>query len=205
MTQQPPTEVETTTYDTMGDGAMFWLPTMDGPLEITGPLSATLNVSSETTDVDLFCVLRLYDPDGEEVTFMGSTDPNTPIANGWLRASHRALVREKTLPYRPFHPHDQVEPLVPGEVYRCEVEFVPTCIVVPPGWQLALNVRGRDYEYTGPLSEFAQRFHYATRGTGGMTHADPDDRPPEIFDTNVTIHSSPDQVSSILLPVIPPG
>ena len=30
-------------------------------------------------------------PTGKELTFMGSTDPNTPIANGWLRASHRRL------------------------------------------------------------------------------------------------------------------
>ncbi len=198
-----PTPPSSVTYDTMGDGVMFWLPTRDEPLEITGPLAAKLFVSSETTDADLFLVLRLFDPDGSEVTFMGSTDPNTPIANGWLRASHRALVPEKTLPYRPFHPHDRVEPLTPGEVYECDVEFVPTCIVVPPGYRLALNVRGRDYEYTGPLSDFGQEFHYATRGTGGMTHTDPDNRPPEVFDTRVTLHSGGDHPAHLLLPVIP--
>jgi hypothetical protein len=36
-----------------------------------------------------------------------------------------------------------------------------------------------------------------------MTHADPDDRPPELFDTTVTLHTSPEHPSYLLLPVIP--
>ena len=48
------------------------------------------------SDADLFLILRVFDPDNNEVTFMGSTDPHTPIANGWLRASHRALDPERT-------------------------------------------------------------------------------------------------------------
>jgi predicted acyl esterase len=196
-------EQQSVTYETMGDGVMFWLPASDQPVEITGPLAAKLFISSETVDADLFLVLRLFDPDGAEVTFMGSTDPNTPIANGWLRASHRALDPVRSLPYRPFHPHDKVEPLAPGAVYECDVEFVPTCIVVPPGYRLGLNVRGKDYEYTGPLSDFGKEFHYATRGTGGMTHNDPGNRPPEVFDTRVTIHAGPDHDSWLLLPIIP--
>ena len=43
----------------------------------------------------------MFDPDGIEVTFEGSTDPNTPIANGWLRASHRALDPERSRPWQP--------------------------------------------------------------------------------------------------------
>jgi predicted acyl esterase len=203
MLREEPAAAGMVTYETMGDGVTFWLPTRNEPLEVTGPLAAKLFVSSETNDADLFLVLRLFDPDGGEVTFMGSTDPNTPIANGWLRASHRAIDPERSLPHRPFHPHDRTEPLAPGEVYECDIEFVATCIVVPPGYRLGLNVRGKDYEYTGPLSEFAQKFHYATRGTGGMTHADPDDRPPEVFDTLVTIHTGSAHRSHLLLPVIP--
>ncbi len=86
-----------------------------------------------------------------------------------------------------------------------EVEIVPTCIVVPPGYRLGLWVRGRDYEYRGRLDEYGERFVYATRGTGGMTHADPDDRPPEVFDAVVTLHIGPGSPCSLLLPVIPPA
>lgn len=135
---------------------------------------------------------------------MGSTDPNTPIANGWLRASHRRLDPERSLAYRPYHPHDRVESLRPGEVYECDVEIVSSCIVVPAGWRLCLSVRGRDYEYKGALGEFARTFHYATRGTGGMTHNDSDDRPPAIFDTEVTLHAGGDRAAFLLLPIIAP-
>jgi len=190
-------------YRAMGDGLTFSM-TVDRETEITGPMAAKLFISSSTRDADLFLIVRVFDPEGREVTFMGSTDPHTPIANGWLRASHRRLDPARTLPYRPYHPHDRVEPLTPGEVYELDVEIVPSCIVVPAGWRVALTVRGKDYEYDGELSEFARTFHYSTRGTGGMTHADPDDRPPAVFDNQVTLHSGGDRQSFLLLPIIPP-
>jgi predicted acyl esterase len=190
-------------YEALGDGLLFLLPAHDVAMEITGPMAATLHVSSSTSDADLFLVVRLFDPDGDEVTFEGSTDPNTPIANGWLRASHRALDPERSRPWQPYHPHDREEPLEPGEVYELNVEIVPSCVVVPPGYQLGLSVRGKDYEYTGKLDEYGETFYYATRGTGGMTHNDPDDRPADVFGGTVTLHMGPDQPSHLLLPVIP--
>jgi len=189
-------------YEADGPGVLFSM-TLDRPTEITGPLAAKLFISSSTRDADLFLVLRVFDPGGKELTFMGSTDPNTPIANGWLRASHRRLDPKKSKPWQPYHPHDRVEPLAPGDVYECDVEILPTSIVLPAGWRVALNVRGRDYEYEGELSEFGKTFHYGTRGTGGMTHADPDSRPAAIFDNRVTIHSGGDRQSWVMLPVIP--
>ena len=189
-------------YEALGDGLTFRT-TMAREAEITGPMAAKLFVSSSTRDADLFLIVRVFDPTGKEVTFMGSTDPNTPIANGWLRVSHRRLDPTRSTFYRPFHPHDRVEPLTPGEVYECDVEIVASCIVVPAGWTLALTVRGKDYEYTGELSEFGKRFHYATRGTGGMTHNDPDNRPLDVFGGKVTLHTGGARGSYLLLPIIP--
>jgi hypothetical protein len=191
-------------YDALGDGLTFSLPPMERDTEITGPMAAKLFVSSSTVDADLFLVVRVFDPDGKELTFMGSTDPNTPIANGWLRASHRRLDPARSTPYRPYHPHDRAEPLNPGEIYACDVEIVSSCIVVPAGWRLALSVRGKDYEYDGPLSEFGKKFHYASRGTGGMTHNDPDSRPKDVFGGKVTLHAGGSHGSYLLLPIIPP-
>ena len=147
--------------------------------------------------------MRVYDPQGKELTFMGSTDPNTPIANGWLRVSHRALDPIKSKPYRPYHPHDKAEPLTPGDVYEADVEIVTSCIVVPKGWRIALTVRGKDYEYEGELAEFAKKFHYGTRGTGGMTHNDPDNRPADVFGGKVTLHAGGEWGAYLLLPIIP--
>jgi predicted acyl esterase len=203
LTTTPPDQDTTLDFDALGDGLTFWLPPLDYELEITGPMAAKLFLSSSTTDADLFLIVRLYDPDNNEVTFMGSTDPHTPIANGWLRASHRALDPDRTLPYRPYHPHDHTDPLTPGEVVECDVEIIASCIVVPPGWRVAFTVRGKDYEYEGELDDFDEQFHYSTRGTGGMTHNDPDNRPTEIFGGTTTLHASPDQQPYLLLPVIP--
>lgn len=190
-------------YEALGEGLLFTSDPFSEETEITGPLAARLFISSTTADADLFLIVRLFDPEGAEVTFEGSTDPNTPIANGWLRASHRALDQAASRPWQPYHPHDRVEPLTPGQVYQLDIEIVPTCVVVPAGYRLGLWVRGRDYEYQGPLDEYGQTFYYATRGTGGMTHADPDDRPHEVFGGRVTVHVGPDHHSHLLVPIIP--
>ncbi|MGH9082728.1 MAG: CocE/NonD family hydrolase C-terminal non-catalytic domain-containing protein, partial [Acidimicrobiales bacterium] len=192
------------TYEAPGDGVDFALPVSDRETELTGPLAATLWVSSSTTDADLFLVLRVFDPDGQEVTFQGALDPNTPVAQGWLRASHRHIDAGRSLPYRPYHTHDREEPLAAGEVVRLDIEIWPTSIVVPAGYQVVLSVRGKDYEYTGPLSEFAKSFYYANRGVGPFTHNDPVDRPADVFGGEVTLHTGGDHPSQLLLPVIPP-
>jgi uncharacterized protein len=204
LTREAATIAAQVEYDALGDGVTFGI-TLDQTTEITGPLAAKLFVSSSTADADLFLVVRVFDPSGKELTFFGSTDPNTPIANGWLRASHRRLDSGRSTPWQPWHPHDRVEPLTPGQVYECDVEILPTSIVLPAGWRLALTVRGKDYEYTGEVDEFAKSFHYATRGTGGMTHGDADDRPRSVFGGRVTLHSGSGRESYLLVPIIPGG
>src|SRR4029077_19859787 len=117
-------------YDSTGDGLIFGTPPLEKPLEITGPVAAKLWGSSETTDADLFLALRLFDPQGKEVVFIGSNDPRTPIGLGWLRASHRKLDRERTLPYRPWHTHDEEWPLTPGAPVELDIEIWPTSIAL---------------------------------------------------------------------------
>ena len=95
-------------YEALGDGLTFWMPPLEHDTEITGPMAAKLFVSSSTADADLFLIVRVFDPQGKELTFMGSTDPNTPIANGWLGPRTAALDPTKSTPYRPYHPHDRV-------------------------------------------------------------------------------------------------
>jgi hypothetical protein len=53
------------------------------------------------------------------------------------------------------------------------------------------------------VDEFGKKFYYATRGTGGMTHEDPDDRPPEVFGGKVALYSGEGRESYLLLPIIP--
>jgi len=137
------------TYEGFGSGVTFMAPPLEESVELTGPAAAKLFVSSTTEDADVFAVLRVFDPRGDEVTFMGAIDPHTPIAQGWLRASQRKLDPELSTPYRPYHPHDEYQTLTPGEVYQLDVEIWPTSIVIPAGYRIGFSVRGTDYEYEG--------------------------------------------------------
>jgi len=191
--------------EALGDGLMFVTEPLDEALEITGPSSLQLTVASSTTDADIFIVIGVLDPDGDEVVFQGALDPHSPIAQGWLRASHRALDTERSQPWRPWHPHDRIEPLTPGEPYALDVEIWPTSIVIPQGHRLSVTVRGSDYVYRGTdttgvdISTFKTRF----TGCGPFVHDDPDDRDPEVFDGITTLLLGPGTQASLLLPVIP--
>ena len=56
--------------------------------------------------------------------FQGTVDPHTPIAQGWLRASHRKLDPELSRPYRPYHSHDDKMPLKPRQIVELDIEKV---------------------------------------------------------------------------------
>ncbi|HSU76243.1 MAG TPA: CocE/NonD family hydrolase, partial [Burkholderiales bacterium] len=132
LARQAPRAGQALAYDPMGDGVTFSM-TAERETEITGPAALKLYVSSASADADLFIVLRVFDPAGKEVLFQGALDPKTPVGQGWLRASHRKLDRELSLPYRPYHTHDDKQPLKPGELVELDIEIWPTCIVVPEG------------------------------------------------------------------------
>jgi predicted acyl esterase len=191
-------------FDADGDGLTFITPPLAEATEITGPSALTLFVSSTTADADLFVVLRVFAPDLREVTFQGAIDPHTPVAQGWLRASQRKLDPALSTSYRPYHTHDEVQPLTPGEPVRLDIELWPTSIVVPADHRLALSVRGRDYIYPGGGGGRLSNFKNELTGCGPFLHNDPRDRPPEIFGGRTTLHADPSRLPSLLLPIIPP-
>jgi predicted acyl esterase len=199
---EPVEAAGTVTYDATGEGVTFSTPSLERATEITGPSALKLWISSSTADADIFVVLRVFDPGGKEVVFQGALDPHTPIAQGWLRASQRKLDAKRSLPYRPYHTHDEKEPLAPGEVYALDIEIWPTCIVVPKGYRIALTLRGKDYEWEGEAATLSNMKN-PMRGCGPFVHDDPSDRPSGIFGGKVTLHFSKERPAHVLLPVIP--
>jgi len=189
-------------FAALGDGLTFRTDAFARATEITGPLAARLVVSSSSADADLFLVLRLFDPARKEVAFQGALDPHTPVAQGWLRASHRRLDRRLTRRWRPYHTHGRIEPLKPGRAVTLDVELWPTSVVVPPGYRLALSVRGRDYEHDGAPA-YLSNMKNPMRGCGPFVHDDPRDRPPEVFGGRTTLHFGGASAPYLLLPVIP--
>jgi predicted acyl esterase len=192
----------TVEYAALGDGVTFLSPPLERETEVTGPAAAKLFVSSSTVDADLFVTLRVFAPDGREVDFQGALDPHTPIAQGWLRASQRKLDPTLTTAYRPYHTHDERQLLRPGEVYELDVEIWPTSIVIPPGYQIALTIQGKDFERPGEAAHL-ETMVTPFRGSGPFVHTNPHDRPVEVFGGRTRIHGGGAHPSYLLLPIIP--
>jgi putative CocE/NonD family hydrolase len=150
--------------------------------EITGPLAAVLWVSSDTEDMDVFLTVRNIDPNGNDVFEDGQQGQPIPITKGWLRASHRDLDPELSLPYRPYHRHVERKELEPGEVVRLDIEIWPTSMVFKKGHQLRLDVQPRDGIGSAPFTHYHADYNVGAN----------------------TIHSGPGMESYLLVPVIPP-
>jgi uncharacterized protein len=190
-------------YAALGNGLLFVTEPFAAATEITGPVAAKLFVSSSSADADLFLGLHLFAPDGDEVTFYGANDPRVPVGQGWLRASHRKLDPKRTLPYRPFHAHDEIQPLTPGEPVELDIEIWPTSVVVPKGHRLGLSVRGKDIGPDDPPSRVGGIDYRRHANIGPFKHVHPQDRPPAVFGGTNALHFDAGRAPYLLLPIIP--
>lgn len=159
--------------------------------EITGPIMLKLWVSSNTDDIDLFVTLKKIDSDGKEMTQVNATneiEDQGPVTKGWLRVSHRKLDSGRSKPYQPYHKHDEILPLVPGEIVPVEIEVWPTSMVFEAGTTLEVVVSGADDPTTSTFF-----------------HNDSADRTNSNVPPITTIWTGSNYDSHILLPIIPKG
>jgi predicted acyl esterase len=191
-------------FPAMSDGLTFLTPPLARETEITGPSAVKLFASSSTSDADFFVVLRVFTGDLKEIVFQGAIDPHTPIGQGWLRASHRKLDKKLSKPYRPYHTHDEKQPLRKNQIVELDVEIWPTSIVVPAGYRIGLAIRGKDYEYGGASGGKLSNFKNELKGCGPFLHDDPRDRPPAVFSGTTSLHFGRGKAPYLLLPIIPP-
>lgn len=107
-------------------------PPLAHDLEVLGPGSVDLWLSSTLPDTDLQVSLVEVRPDGQELY----------VQRGWLRASRRSEDPSRSTDTRPFHQHtaDTVESLVPGQVTPLRIELWPVGHVFRAGSALRLYV-----------------------------------------------------------------
>ena len=187
-----------TTFEAGKSTAAFTM-TFDKDVELTGPLAAHLWVSSSMTDADLFVTLQMFDEQGKEITYLGASDPASPLAQGWLRVSQRKLDPTRSKPYQPWHTHDQTQKLVPGQSYPVDVEIWPTSIVVHPGYKLVMSVAGSDFYRPASAGDTKM----VNRGSGIFLHTDPVDRPMPEFGGTTSVVTGGEHQSFLVLPIIP--
>jgi uncharacterized protein len=204
LSPKKPTRGAKLSFAAMGDGLIFLTPPLAQDTEITGPSALKLSASSSTRDADFFIVLRVFTGDMKEIVFQGAIDPHTPIAQGWLRASHRELDKKLSTPYRPYHTHDEKQPLTKGKPVELDIEIWPTSIAIPAGCRVALSIRGKDYEYGGGSGGKLSNFKNELKGCGPFLHDDPRDRPAALFSGVTTLHFAGGKMPYLLLPIVPP-
>lgn len=108
-------------------------PPMQADVEVTGAVTASLWISADQADVNVFAMLQDVAPDGSA----------TYITDGRLRASWRA---EHDLPWpgadRTWHRGyaEDIVPLTPGEPTRLRFDFFPTSYILREGHSLRLAI-----------------------------------------------------------------
>jgi predicted acyl esterase len=189
-------------FDGLDGKASFSTAPFEQETEVTGPIAATLHVSTTAKDADLFLTVRAYDTAGKEHLIVAASEFNAPMAQGWLRASHRKLDPVKSRPWQPVLAHDELQFLEPGVIYELQVEIWPMSFVFPKGWRLVLTVGSTDFQHDlpGPWPEI---YGKPLRGSSVLLHDHPEDRTPERFGGEITIHTGGAHPSYLLLPVVP--
>ncbi|WP_149086592.1 CocE/NonD family hydrolase [Pseudomonas prosekii] len=115
----------------------FTTPVFDTEREFTGQGVLVLHASSDQTDLDLFIKVTV-------LPVLGQPGVPRKVTQGWLRASHRHEDPQLTRDIQPFHTHDRIDPLVPGEVYELRLELLPMSFVVKPGQRIRLEITNHD-------------------------------------------------------------
>ena len=162
---------------------------------------AKLWIASSTSDADLFLVLRVFDPRGDEVLFRGAIEPKQPVSKvGYGPRTGRSIRSARRFGSLCMASREAASAPRAGlrtrrgdlaDVYRGSgglparaVHLRPRLRPRPRGHNVALGARH-------------------ARRRGFWHHTDSTDRPPEICDGMVTLYGGGTRQSYVLLPVIP--
>ena len=177
---EPSSASMTLAYETTGDGLTFRTPPLARSIEITGPLPRNCGCPRRppTPTYSWLCVCLIRA--GKKLPSLARTIRACRSGSVGCVPRIANSTAKKSLPYRPWHTHDVEWPLQPGQAVELDVEIWPTSIVVPPGYQLALSIRGKDYEVDGKDVALPNA-PYPMKGVGPFLHIDPADRPSGLF------------------------
>lgn len=138
--------------------------TFTKPTRLIGLPKAILYMSSEdttSTDFTVFVIIRKKDKNGKplmHLNFPFHATPYTSITEippkeqaslnlhlgsiGILRASHRAIDREKSIhPQFPFHPHTKQDKVTPGDIVKLEIGIWAMGVDFDEGESVSIRVR----------------------------------------------------------------
>jgi hypothetical protein len=160
----------------------FTTPPLKQDTEVTGPIVLELYISSTATDADFIVKLADQMPQSAKDRKAGLQPASVNVSKGWMRASHREKDERRSTRHRPFYTHNSPQPIVPGEVYKLDIEVMPCAYVFKAGHRIRLEIVNGDSPMTDAI--FTHQYLYYKVGTD-------------------TIHHNEKYPSRIHLPVIP--
>jgi hypothetical protein len=165
-TSGPQGQFDQSSVEQRADILVFTSAPLNEPMEVTGPVSVVLYARTTAPDTDFTAKLVDVAPDGTAIN----------LSNGIQRASFRESLEHPT-------------PVVPGEVYKYEINVWPTSNRFLKGHKIRLEISSSDYPQFAPNPNTGAAF-----GTTSET------RPA----TQTILHDA-DHPSALILPVIPAG
>ena len=136
----------------------FTTPPFTAPYAISGPIDATIWISSTAADTQVIATLSDVAPDGASSqitagTLVASLRALTATACGAVVADCSLYANGQLI--EPWHPytHASQSALTPGVPTRLEIEIFPTSAVIEPGHSLRLTIATGDFPHeTSTLS-----------------------------------------------------
>jgi len=159
--------------------ATFSTPVLDSDYYLNGPIQADIWISTTSLDAGLSVRVSDYNP---------ATRKSTPLSNGLLTASHRAVDASRSRHIngemiQPWHPFTKasVQAVKSGEPMLLPVEIFPTSALIQKGHQLRVSIAA---------SNLAQGLMPVPTLVGSAVGA-------------ITVYNDPEHPSSVVLPVVP--
>ena len=120
--------------------------------DLCGPMALTLDlVTDDLDDVNLFAGIRLI-RDGRPIGFEGAFGFGLDmVARGCLKASMRALDKERSVLGQPAYSFTAREQLVPGVPVALTIELLPSATRFRAGDIFCLDIRGTPFFRCHPL------------------------------------------------------
>lgn len=146
----------------------FTTPPLTEDMEITGPATLELYLSSTAIDTDVFVKLADQLPQSEDDRKKGLQPESVQISKGWLRASHREKDETLSTPERPFYSHRNPKALEPGQIVKLEIEILPFANLFKKGHRLRLEIANGDSPLTDSI--FTHQYSWFKVGSDSIYH-----------------------------------
>jgi putative CocE/NonD family hydrolase len=165
-------------------------------LLIAGPIALHLFAAIDQDDANWIVTVKDVGPDGAVRTAReGERDipddlPERELTRGWLKASNRALDKDRSLPWKPWHKltREARQKIAPGEIVEYAIEILATANLFRRGHRICLEIASLDLP----------------TGVSGATNVEY--IPYHIGSSRITLHKiyhDAKHPSHLLLPVIP--